>query len=88
MNAPTTNNEILRRLTYQQVIDEIEQRSPEIYVLLPYHDGDKPRYFHVDKHDYQGILSALKNDPDKVDLESYFYLDFDLDLVLDPNAEL
>jgi hypothetical protein len=84
MNEPTTNNEILRRLTYQQVIDEIEQRQPDIYVMAPYCDGDRNRFFHVHTHDYDGILGILKSDPDKADVESYFYLDFDLDLVLDP----
>jgi len=84
MNDPKPVHEIFRRLTFQQVIDEIEENHPDIYVKAPYYDGDRPRFFRIDQPNRRVLLERLKSDSDRHDLESFFYLDFDLDLILDP----
>lgn len=84
MNDPKPLNEILRRLTYQQVIDEINERDPDVYVMAPYYDGDRTRYFKITDKNKKALLEQLKSDPDRHDIESFFYIDFDLDIILDP----
>jgi len=87
MNEPKPVHEILRRLTFQQVIDEIEQRDPDVYVMAPYYDGDRTRFFRIDTKNKGALLARLKSNPDRADIESYFYIDFDLDLILDPYSK-
>jgi hypothetical protein len=87
MNDPKPVHEILRRLTLQQVIDELEQRNPDVCVMAPYYEGDRPRYFQITEKNKKALLEMLKSNSDRADIESYFYIDFDLDLILDPYSK-
>lgn len=84
MNEPIPTTKILRHLTYQQVIDEINTNDNDVYVMAPYYDGDRSRYFKVDAKSKKALVERLKSDPDRHDIESFFYIDFDLDIILDP----
>lgn len=87
MNEPTTTKPLYRRLTFKQVIEEIQDRSPNIYVHIPISDDNTPRYLRVATAEHDSIIARLESDPDKDSVESFFYIDNDLDLILDPYTE-
>lgn len=90
MNEPSDEDQlpILQRLSSQQVIACLEDNTAA-FVHLPLfnmEDENRPRYLKLDSRDYESLVSILHQDSDNC--ETHFYLDFDRDLVLDPNAEL
>lgn len=78
---------ILQRLTPAQVLIALDQGT-KVFGRLPFYEGDKAHFFRIDECDYPHFKSLLEADPDKEDAETFFYLDFDRDLILDPTAEL
>lgn len=78
---------ILQRLTPAQVLVALENNT-KVFGRLPFSEDSKAHFFRIDEVDYPHFKSLLEADPDKEDAETFFYLDFDRDLVLDPNSEL
>jgi hypothetical protein len=70
-----------RPLTLLEAADAIADAT-DVYVLVALFPGDSKRPLLLNAPD--SLCFRLRNDPDAADAESYFYVDADGDLVLDP----